>query len=382
MKRNTTNWVLSTAACTVAAVALTGISTNALAGAGTVTTSVQPLSTNVTYSRAASGNRPALTTYVGYVVSVGSDPTNTNTINNVRFTGSATATDSNEKLVFSSADGATCTTTNADGTAIECQLGQLRAGEQYPPFAVFFVAPVKDTITPVPDGVLGNCDTTDCAKFSGITYYAEGTGGVPNSVPQNSTVNWSAADVALGTSNPVFVKTALPKSGGLLYTGDGGVPNSSNRFTTLVSSPAYTTYTTAQIAISDATTNINCSSLGNFINCFNSVVTIPGLRFNQGTSFLSFVLRIDAANIKAGTKITDVKIQYTETDANGVPLPGANVNEVGLCATPTTPRTDGIPCIAKRVYYKNRGTQGWTPDLDGDFEWTLINLNNGRFGIY
>ncbi len=363
------------AANLAAAAALALASSSALAGAGIVTTTVQPLSTNVTYSRAQSGNKPALTTYIGYTVSVGSDPSNTNTINNVRFTGTATATDTNEKLVFSSSDGATCTTTNADGTAIECQLGQLRAGEQYPTFAVFFVAPVKDTITPVPDGVAGQCATTDCAKFSGITYYAEGTGGVPNSVPQNSTVNWTTADVLLGTSNPVLVKSALPKSGGTLFTGDGGVPSSGNQFTSLVTSPSYTTYTTAELAVTNVTANINCTSLANFNTCYGSDITIPGLQFAAGSGkYLTIVLRVDSANIKAGTKINNVLVQYT--DANN------NTYNIGNCPSPTTPLTTGIPCVAQRIYYKNRGTPGWTPDLDGDFEFRLLNLNNGRYGLY
>jgi hypothetical protein len=358
----------------MAAVAMAGSSTNAIAGAGDVTTTVTPLSQQVTYSRAASGRNPALTTYVGYTVSIGNAPTNTNTINNIRFTGTATTTDTDEQLVFSSADGATCTTTNAQGTAIECQIGQLRAGQQFPTFAIFFVAPQKDTVSPLPDGNLADCTNTDCAKFSGITYYAEGTGGLPNSVPQNSTVNWTADNVALGTSNPILVKSALPKSGGTLYTGDGGVPAPSNKFTSLVTSPSYTTYTTAQIAISNAT-SINCTSLGNFNNCYGSDVTIPGLAFAAGSGkYLTIVLRIDASNIKAGTKINNVLVQYTDSSNN--------TQNVGDCASPTTPRSDGIPCIAKRIYYKNRGTQGWTPDLDGDFEFQLINLNNGRYDLF
>ena len=33
------------------------------------------------------------------------------------------------------------------------------------------------------------------------------------------------------------------------------------------------------------------------------------------------------------------------------------------------------------VDYKNKKVPGWTPELDGDFEWTLINTENGFIKI-
>src|SRR5215471_8551842 len=66
-------------------------------------------------------------------------------------------TDTNEKATFFSADGASCVTTNAALTAIECTIGQLKAGESFPTFFVFFKAPAKDKITPLPDGDVDHC---------------------------------------------------------------------------------------------------------------------------------------------------------------------------------------------------------------------------------
>ena len=80
-------------ALSLAALVLPG---SALAGAGQLTVSVVPLTTAVTYSALASASppRPALTTYVGYVVSVSN--TGGNTINKIRFTGAARPTDTDE----------------------------------------------------------------------------------------------------------------------------------------------------------------------------------------------------------------------------------------------------------------------------------------------
>src|SRR5207245_2519520 len=151
-----------------------------------------------------------------------------------------------EKAVFSSAEGALCTTTSADLTAIQCPIGQLRAGQTFPTFAVFFKAPVK--VTPLPDGALALCDTTDCAHFAGTTFYAEGTGGVPNSIPKNSTQPWSATAVPLGTSNAALIKSAVPKGGGSFFTGDGVATTPQDPFTTFVAVPAGPAFTTATLS--------------------------------------------------------------------------------------------------------------------------------------
>lgn len=336
------------------------------AGAGVLTSVVTPLTEAVTYSVPSSATTAALTTYVGYTVSIAN--VSGNTINNVRFTGTASATDTDEKVLFSSVEGASCTV-STDRTAIECAIGQLKAGQAAPVFAVFFQAPAKDTVSPIPNGVSGSCATTDCVNFSGVTYYAEGTGG-PNSVPQNSTTIWAAAPVTLGTNSPTFVKSAVQKSGGALFTGNGAVSTGADKFTTRVVVPLAATYTTAEIQEADITA-ANCSP--NFNTCFRSDITVPGT-FNS-PNYLTFVLRQDSSTILSGTKIESVLIQYTPTGSTQSVF-------VGLCANPTTPRTDGLPCIAKRTYYKNSRTPGWTLDLDGDFEWTLISTKNGSYKVF
>lgn len=335
----------------------------AWAGAGLLTTTVAPLSPAVTYSALATASpaRPALNTYIGYSVRIANG--GGNTINNISFTGSTLVTDVDETAVFSSAEGATCTA-GAGGTSINCTIGQLKAGQAFPAFAVFFKAPVKDAASPVPDGIAGNCAATDCVSFSGITYYAETTGGATSPV-DNSVGEWTTGQVTLGTFNPTLVKSAVQKGGGSLFTGSGGVTSTADPFATSVIVPASTSFTTAEILESpDA---VNCTN--NFSACFRSDITIPG----SFSPYLSIVLRQDASTILKGTKIESVLIQYTGT---------GGTTFVGDCASPTTPRTDGVPCIARKTYYKSSRTPGWTADLDGDFEWLLINLGNGSYKVF
>ena len=242
---------------------------------------------------------------------------------------------------------------------------QLRAGQSADSFAVFFNAPIKDSLSPLPDGDSSNCTSTDCVLFSGITYYAEGTGGLANSTPINSTVAWSAGPVTLGTSSTSLVRSALEKKGGTLFTGSGGVTTGTDLFTTSVVVPASVSYTSVQLQETPVSTN--CTN--NFSACFRSDITIPG----TFSPYLSITLRQDASTILKGTKIESVLIQYTGH--------GGTVF-VGDCASPTTPRLDGVPCIAKRVAYRNSRTPGWTLELDGDFEWTILNIQNGSYAVF
>lgn len=329
------------------------------AGAGVLTIEVTPLSPSVTYSTLATTSpaRPALDTFVGYRVRVANE--SGNTINNVRFVGASSVTDAQERAAISSIEGAVSCQVGADGVSLSCDLGQLKAGQAAPEFIVFFSAPVKDTVSPTPDGQSGACATTDCVTFGGTTFYAEGTGGL-NSPPQNSTVNWSS-QVTLGTFNPTLVKSAVPRGGARLFTGDAGLTNGTDRFSTTIVVPPGTLATTAEIAETSQTV---CSVL---TECFVSSITAPG----TFSPYLTIVLRVDQAAIPKGTKIQSVSVQYEGED-------------VGLCASPTTPRNDGKPCIAERRAYPANSRSGalFPAELENDFEWTLINLGNGSYKIF
>jgi hypothetical protein len=348
----------------------------ALANGAALSTEVTPLSSTVTYSTAGSADAPALHSYVGYTVRV----TNVGgaAAGDVHFKAMARATDSDEAVIFDSAEGAACTPI-ADGSMADCALGALGPGQIAPAFFVFFRVPVKDALTPLPDGDASMCAKTDCVSASGIAYTGDG------SAPVSA---WSTAEVTLSKPNPAVVQTVVPKAGGTLFTGTG-VSLDTDLFTTLVTVPASAQFATA--AISESPDATGCTN--NFSTCFRSDVTIPG----SFSPYLTIVLRQDASTILKGTKIDSVLIEYTGAAGSVI---------LGQCANATTPRSDGIPCIAKRVHYvgqkghKGKGgpkdhksargrkdhsggqTPGWTPDLDGDFEWTLINLGNGSYKVF
>lgn len=353
-RRHVRLFALAAAGCLVApATSLAGVE-------NVITTDVSRLSEAASYSRDATTSpaRPALLAIVGYQVVVAN--VGGNTTNNVRVRGSAATVPGESKLRFSSAEGAQCTTTNAEGTDIECALGQLRAGQSHPPFQVFFQAPLKPAV-PIPGHAVA---------FSGVTLYAEGTGG-PTPVWSNSTQPWSVGGtVSLDAPSSVSVKSLVQRGGGVLFTGDG-ISTANDPFTTSVTVPASATFTTA--SITESPEGVNCT---NFTACNVSQVTIPG----EFSPYLTIVLRQDASTLQPGTKLGSVVVYYLADDAAA----GTPYTPLGACASPTTPNEGalaGVPCIADSKHYKSRKVPGWTPELDGDFEWTLINKKNGGYKV-
>lgn len=332
----------------------------AFAGAGLVTTTVTPLQTNVSYSVAATGSAPALQTYIGYLVTVANAAGNTNTINNLRFTGTAAATDPAETVSYVSTEGWPCVA-GSGGQSVECAIGQLRAGQSVS-FAIFFKAPQK-VVNTVADGV-----DEDKVSFSGVTYYAEGLGGLDNSVPQNSTSPFTAPWVTLGTNSPTLVKSAVQKAGGQLYTGSGAAATATDTWTTTVSVPATAAYTTAEIAES----SVPLPLAPNLLDQSSTDLTIPG-----SFAKLVILLRRDASTIVKGAKIASARLLYSNptTPAAGVTYP----YEVLACTDTTygpLPQP-GIPCIARRTEYTKKTAP--TPDWEGDWEFEVWALDNGRY---
>jgi hypothetical protein len=338
--------------------------TSVFGAAGTLTPEVEPLTAPAIYST----NSPPFQMYVAYRINF----TNTgrNTINHVRFTFTASATDPAETVtLFDPASYLPPECAQTGVSSFECTNRQLKKGESFfnEPIVVFFRTPVR-IINWVAD-----TQGTDFVKVGGKIIYAEGTSG--HNPPRNSDVPWSGPDVSLGTADPTHVTSALPRSGGSLFTGDGAITVAADPFAVSATVPQAPTFSVAELLESDVTTDINCTSLGNFHRCFAAAVTIPDITFLPASgSFMTFVLRVDKSKIKYGTKINDVLIQYDDGSSN--------VQNVGLCASPTTPRADGIPCIAKAVFYKNKSVPGWTTELSGDFEWILLNLRNGLIKVF
>jgi hypothetical protein len=377
---NTTKLVASAVRATAL---LLGTTSAALAGtfgafefsdAPSANTVVAAISDRVTYSKPAE----SLTTYVAF--NVGSGPflfknISGNTINRVTITFTATVTDSAEKLklfapqvYLAGLPGCTFPLTAQNALSFSCTIAQAKAGDSFPSFTVFYEAPAKVT----GGSGVGDAPDTDKVKLDIRVAYAERDNGgnpQPNSVV---TIPMETIDaVTLGTENPTLVKTAVPKSGGAFFTGISAVTTDNDRFATKLSVPEAVKVSKAQIDEQTCGDGVNF-----FFTCWQAVLTIqdtaaePPVPTNFSPNYLTIVVRQDAKNIRPGTKIDSVLIDYINDD--GVAYPA-----IGDCASPTTPRTDGIPCIAARKHYKNRSVSGWTTALDGDFEWTLLNIKNG-----
>jgi hypothetical protein len=345
-----------------------GSLSTAWAGAGEVTTVVTPLSTNVSFTESASDPF-----FIVYSVRVTNEVGNT--INNIVFTG-ATApvpTTSGALTTFDSATGATCTTTNPDRTAISCSVGQLKAGGS----AVFYVTFVA------PTAAAGSTDTT----FSGVTYFAEGTGGLDNSIPQNSTRAWTAGNVALGTTSPSNIKSGVPQVNKTLKFSTA--PNSvdavlSDQITMTVSVPG-TTPITSTLTILDeplSPTDPDCVAQGNFHRCYTSTLTIRDTSTDPPTQliypsgsgkYLGITLRIDPAAIKPGFKPSNVKVYYDGVLVNACQLTSASGAPITYAA---------LPCYTGIVYYKNwNRNSSWPQAWEGSVDVFAVHDRNGRWGI-
>ena len=362
--------------------------TSAFGAAGVITTNVVPLTSPVTYSTNSS---PPLETFIGYAINFTN--TDNNTINDVRFTFTASATDPAETVALLNPAvylPAGCAQTGVSSFA--CTKKQLRSGEGFfaQPLVVFFRAPVKEE-----NGVADELGT-DSVNVGGDLTYAEGTsGGNPR---PNSDVPWTGPTVSLGTDNPVNIKSAVPKTGAKVFTGNGGVPVPETQvpkgqFAELLNIPSLPgTHAVAEIVVdtfTDPNDVANCMTQGHFIVCpaFTTSIANNGAetRFLDPLHPLTLIYRIDASNNKLSpTKLLN-SVSITYTGKKYDPDTGAQVGnwsdqEIPKVCVNNQPRKDGLPCVLNSRCFKKNDTGG-IPALENDCEWTTINTGNGLIKI-
>jgi len=332
---------------------------------GTLTGTVAPLGgvTNVTYSIESP---KVMDTYVGYSISLGNTTGGTATATNTSFTVTATASDTQEvvKLLLN-ADvvlpaGCTATAVNS----FTCIVGQLKAGQSFPPFQVFFRAPTKVINGSFDDVDPDSTADNDYVKVQLTWHYAERTNDQnPNT---NSSGSATDASVLLGTPNPTQVKSTVPKTGGEFFTG-GAVATGGDNWTTTVVVPATTSFTTAEI-----TETAGVPVAPTLLNSSTTTLSIPGT-FQK----LIITLRRDASTIVKGAKIASARLYY---DNPTTPAPGVTYPYEVLPCTDTTHGTlpkPGIPCINRRTEYTKKTAPA--PDWEGDWEFEVFALDNGRY---
>lgn len=330
--------------------------------AGVVQTDVKALSTEVTYSSISSKGVP-LVTYIGYELTT--SYTGTNTTNNVLLVGELTITDSDEvsTLVFDTANSdSACsaqTLASPNRVRLTCFVGTLRQGSGAKVFQVFFKAPKKE-VNGVADG-----DLTDSVTLTGTTLYAEQSDGAGNT---NNAVAWNGpALVTLGTTVAGRIKSVLPKSGGKLFSGNGGIASGSDVFGTSVTVPAFSSYVTTEIVETEVSAGSGCiNSVLSTGKCYVLNLTIKD-GANATVIFadkLSITISIDQSILPQRLKPQEVIVKYD----------GA---VVGNCPAAGVPLTNGMPCINSAVRIKDPKD----PDRNGDIEIEFLNYRNGSFSI-
>lgn len=388
--------------------AMLGAVASAVGGVGNAFTFATPTMTAVSDRVTYATTTPALVTYVGYDVG--------NVANNVLVTNSSGATANHFILKFTAAVvkqnglpsqetltgfsitsaidlSSICsfdTSAAANPLTVTCNVQQLKNGDKFPAFTVFYLAPSN---VDSPAGCAGTAPPlTACntVKTKVDLIYAEGTNDVPTGLPNSTQTSGVQQLVALGTTNPNFVKSALPRGvPATIFTGSGvpkaGLAGEFKEFTESATLPAIVnTYRYGQASIKvgeDNSGDGQCTNLGNFKTCplyETSIVdpsTLTTIQFL--TAPLQFLYRIDATKLKRPLSqiLSNTLIYYSATG-------GSFGSPIGVCTTNGATNGDGAPCIDMRPgfepkCFKNLQSAGGVADLVGDCQWYLLKDSNG-----
>jgi hypothetical protein len=240
-------------------------------------------------------------------------------------------------------------------------------------------------------------------SFSGTAFYAEGTNDSPTS-PINSSTPSNTTAVALGTNNPLRVRTGVRQLGGGLFTGDGA-PTADNPAATFASLlqvptlPGTNTFGFAELCESrPASPNPECATppaspaatvCPTNVACLDFVdVAVRDKEFgtkllfspttvtNPLAQYLVITLRRDSSIFKGSINSATVWyfLEGTPTSPNGLWA------QVPVCnKTVANPLATIDRCIWDRGIYKNNDPEARAdPALVGDAWIQIIAKENGR----
>lgn len=364
-----------------------------------------PISNVVSY-----GNSD-MTTYVGYVVGNATDGyvvkrQNNNNVKNLVLTFTATIVDKDGLPVTGTAGltvlqaqstytaaNASCVGTSGISAKVVCDVGTARTDYYFPPFNVIFEAP-KDIVAST------SC-VTDTAKCNKVVtkveiVYSEGLNDTPTEFV-NSTGFKNGASTILGTPDPTFVQTVLPKGlASKLLTGTAPAPNAnavdnvtkvSSQFTEAVSMPELPSqaYAKAYIKVQKSADEASCTSAGNLKLCpvYETNIVDGGGEKVTFTTPVSFLYQLDGSMFKRPLTqiLNNILIFYTDTtDGTGQPVFPATSPSIGYCQFNSSGQLTGsVPCIDTREgfpkCYKNNNSA--PPGLGGDCAYRVLNYSNG-----
>ena len=362
------------------------VTSSAFAAQGVLTPTINGVSDTVTFS----GNSQL---YVAFTFKW--QNTGGNTINNVRATFSTSVVDSSGApnphgytaplFLDGNSLPTGCTKTTGSDTEFSCTK-QLKAGESFPSdgntFTIFYKSPSK---------VIGDSTpaNTYSVKLESRFVYAERESGNNPEAGQPSTLgcldnpaNPICPSVGLGTNNPIFVRTALPKSLSTLTltTGANAVPSPGYPFAAKVDIPKLTAVFSKPATIDlNPTLTASCgSSSGQLKTCHKASVEIEEFSTSTATSHLIITFRFAASEL-TGKPIRPelINVQYSIDGGLSWLIGNVNKNEcTGFGTNNVSPRLDQPdtwPCVAKRVYYKNQS------ELAGVVELVFFVRKNGNW---
>jgi len=174
------------------------------------------------------------------------------------------------------------------------------------------------------------------------------------------------------------VKSALSKSGGEFFTGTAGEPSPSTfPFAVRLTAPSPTNISSSvslnlkKLALTGNPDEIaaaqDCMTAGNFNNCYQADVLLPGVVYLPGPDYLTIILLIDSTEVKTTFREANVKV-YDGSDGYVNPLPP--------CASGGLPPAGELRCVHEISRY---GSAGWLGELRRDVKVVLHALKNGPF---
>lgn len=323
-----------------------GFATSALAGEieGTVTPVLPSVSLSV------GGSQPA----ASYNVTLENTGTSS-TLNAARLVGTTTVTggSADAKAVFRSAAGATCVTTNAAGTSIDCSVGSLEFGSPKP-FTVTFTSPTSGT------------------KIS-FAWQAVFDNGTP---PGNSNGNADTTDIGLDPIDTAKVVSDIPSNVAVTFFTGTGIATPTDPWVSILKAPSTAQAVTA--TVEEGVSLSQCSA--DLLDCRTTTMTIPSSFGVAGTrpfsQFLEVTLLRDASTIAKGAKI-DSAVLYYKHDPNAAGLG----DPIQSCTDLTLPKA-GVPCedrTQRTAYGRKSLPKSPVPaGFEGDWKFIIYLHDNGR----
>lgn len=326
--------------------------------AGELDAFVTPLATPVSLS--VNGSQPVAT----YAVTL-KNMSASNTISNGRFVATTTVAGgaAGVTAVFKSVSSGAACTVSVDGTRVDCSVGSLAVNESKQ-FTLSFLSPASGT------SIVLDWD----AVFDSGT-----PPGGSNGVSDRTTIALEPIDSSKVTS------AVPPNEAVSVFTGNFAIPGEGDQFTTAITVPPVSISSKANVLEGQLPeANTTCTSLRNFNRCYTTSITVENVVLTaESGEFLTFVLRVDSSNIRKGSKIGKVVIQYQSPEEYGVPAIGPI--DLQFCSRDssnnpmpnTAPGLKYVPCIAYANDYTRKGSSsGWF-----GYEWIIYNLKNGNFNI-